>query len=193
VLSGLARSNLFRSGSQQPSRRIPRAWPGGFAPSLCAQLSMQSAGGHSYRRSPCRFADERQALQKELLSAVMRAFMLEHEIAPQAPTDRLRWRNLPVVEKILPPHPAPERRFSMAALPARHPLQNGASAPKTRQCLRTREAQNRVIREWLCAGRQDVPSANSPKQLVNTPVAGVSPSDDFAPKHGVSLTMSGAS
>jgi hypothetical protein len=57
--------------------------------------------------------------EKESVAVMMRAFMLEHEIAPQASADRLRWRNLVVVEKTLPPHPALGRSFSLAALPAR--------------------------------------------------------------------------
>jgi hypothetical protein len=69
--------------------------------------------------------------EKESQSAVIRAFMSEHGIAPQAPADRLRWQNLVVVETAA--QSSPGRRLSKAALPVHHALQNGASSPKTRQ------------------------------------------------------------
>ena len=84
--------------------------------------------------------------EKESLTAVMRAFMLEHEIAPQALADRLRWQNLGVVEKILPPHRALHRHFSMEAVPTRPPLQNRFAASQTGQHLRTCKEIRRIIR-----------------------------------------------
>jgi hypothetical protein len=68
--------------------------------------------------------------KKESLSAVMRAFMLEHEIACKQQLIEFVG-GLDVVEKILPPHRVLHRRLSLAAWPARHPFQSGSSAPET--------------------------------------------------------------
>ena len=57
--------------------------------------------------------------KKESLSAVMRAFMLEHEIACKQELIHFVGRNLFAVRKILPTNRAMHRLLSVAALPSR--------------------------------------------------------------------------
>jgi hypothetical protein len=87
--------------------------------------------------------------KKESLSAVMRAFMLQHEIASkQQLIDFVGGTSLFREDTAVPSSPAPTS-FSGGLACAPPPRQNGFPAPQTGQHLRTRKETNRIIRTRL--------------------------------------------